>query len=226
MNDEDEALNDNEISTKRRQKKDNQTNTTGRKRKGKKYKKLKDKINIKEDSKNLDDLSELAQSYKKRDEQEECISHLESFYNKLKEKQIDLESIITKKNLKYFQNINPKEHILIDLLLMKIYVIIFSSEDFYQNYFSNDDENEEKITLVLSLIEEPIEIINNFSDNFISLEIFKLKENVLKLIKFIYINSIEHLGHICCRTCFKRTIRRRRKIIFKQINSRITICFL
>ena len=93
MKDEDEILNDNEISTKRRLKKGNM-DSTRKKKKGKKLKNLKKNIKIKEDSKK-EDLSELGQSYKKRDEPEECISHLESFYNSLKE--IDLENIITKK---------------------------------------------------------------------------------------------------------------------------------
>ena len=45
--------------------------------------------------------------------------------------------------------------------------------------------------LVLSLIEEPLKVIDSFSDYFISLENFQLKENILKLIKFIYINLKE-----------------------------------
>ena len=43
----------------------------------------------------------------------------------------------------------------------------------------------------MDLIEEAINIIDNFGDYFISLENFELKENLLKLIKFIYINLKE-----------------------------------
>ena len=90
--------------------------------------------------------------------------------------------------MEYFENINPKENCKIDLILSKIYGKILSSEDFYKDYFVDADENEEKLPLVLSLIEETIQVIDNFSDYFISFDIFKLKQNLLKLIKFIYIN--------------------------------------
>ena len=126
---------------------------------------------------------ELKECYKKREDIEECLSKLQNFYNNLNE--IDLESLITEKNIEYLQNLNPEENIRVDLLLSKIYNKIFSSEDFYKDYFSNEEENEDKMPLVLSLIEEPIKIIDGLMDYVISLENFQLKENLLKLIKFI-----------------------------------------
>ena len=122
-----------------------------------------------------------------------CYSNLQEFYDGLKK--IDLESLITKENMKYFEEINPKENAQIDLILIRIYSKIFSSEDFYQNYFSDKDEIEEKVPLILSLIDESIQVIDNFSDYFLSDEIFKLKENLLKLIKFLYINLKEQIGN-------------------------------
>ena len=183
MKKSDDEFDDTEISTKRNIKKTSKKTT--KKKKEKKGKKVKDK-KVKTKDRDRDeskDYNELEESYDNREDIEECISHLQAYYDSLKT--IDLESIITKNNLKYLQNINPQENVQIDLILIKIYNKIFESEEFYTNYFSDEDENEKKMPLVLDLIEEPIKVIDSFSDYFISLEHFKLKENILKLIKFI-----------------------------------------
>ena len=178
-----ENLDDTDMTSKRSKKKSSRT--TGRKNKGKKSKKEK-VTKKKKEIRDLEEYPELEESYENRDDIEECVSHLNEFYKSLTT--IDLESLITKTNMNFFENMNPKENVQIDLLLCKIYAKIISSEDFYQNFFSDEDENGEKVPLVLSLIEESIQILDNFSDYFISFEIFKFKENLLKLIKFIYIN--------------------------------------
>ena len=188
MKDEEQQLDEEEISTKRSLKKNHYT--TARKKKGKKPKKEK-AVKEKKSSKNFEDLDELEKSYERKDNIDESISHLETYYKELK--LIDLENIITKQNIKIFQNLKKTENIQIDLLLAKIYSKILSSEDFYNNYFQDVNKNQKKISLVLNLIEEAISIIDDFSDEFISFEFFKLKENLLKLIKFIYINFKEEL---------------------------------
>jgi len=164
---------------------------SNKKKKGKKAKKSKTK-NEKEKLEVPKEFIELAESYENRDNPEECISHLETFYNSLTK--INLDTLITKKNIKYFKNLNPNENVQIDLILSRIYSKIFNSDSFYKTYFYDDEENEVKIPLILSLIEEPLKIISNFGDLFISFDNFKLKENILKLIKFIYINLKEVLS--------------------------------
>ena len=186
MKDEEQQLNEKEISTKRNLKKNYYS--TARKKNGKKPK----KENITKEKKNpnnFEDLDELEKSYESKDNIDESISHLETYYKELKI--IGLENIVTRQNIKIFQNIKKKENIQIDLLLTKIYSKIFSSEDFYDNFFDDVNKNQKKISLVLNLIEEAISVIDDFSDDFISFEFFKLKENLLKLIKFIYINFKE-----------------------------------
>ena len=137
-------------------------------------------------------INELKESYKSREDKDECFSHLHSFCDDLNI--VDLDNLINKDNVKYFQKLNEENNILIDLLLSKIYNKIFNSEDFYKNYFSEDkDENKKKIPLVINLLEESIKIIDNFKDNILSLEFFQLKENILKLIKFMHINLKESL---------------------------------
>ncbi len=185
---EDYEDDDTEMTTKRSKK--SSKDSSRKKKKGKKTKKEK----IKSESDRTDDTaggSELQQSYENREDSKECLNHLQTFYNSLNN--VDLDNLITKRNVKYFQNLNPQENIEIDLYLSKIYAKIFSSDGFYNNFFSDEDENSKKVPLVMDLIEEAIEVIDNFGDYFISLENFELKQNLLKLIKFIYINLKEDI---------------------------------
>ena len=137
-------------------------------------------------------LNELEECYNCRKDPEECFLHLQNFYNNLNE--INLDELITEENLNYFLDINQNENIKIDILLSKIYNKILSCEDIYKTYFTDDkEENKKKLSLLMKLIVEPIIIIENFYHIFVSLEIFQLKENILKLIKFIYINLKDYL---------------------------------
>ena len=137
-------------------------------------------------------VNELEESYNYRDDPEECFLHLQNFYNDLKE--INLNELLTEENLNYFLNINQNENIKIDVLLSKIYNRILSTEDIYKNYFTGKKkENKKKLELIMKLMVEPIIIIENFSHCFVSLENFQLKENLLKLTKFIYINLKDYL---------------------------------
>ena len=190
MRRDEEGFDDTDMSTKRSSKKSDRT--TGKRKKAKNMKKGRS-IKTKKINKDLEQYNELEESYENRDNPQECYSHLQEFYNSLKK--IDLESLITKNNMKFFEEMNPKENAQIDLILSKIYGKILSSEEFYENYFSDEEEIEEKLPLVLSLIDESIQVIDNFSDYFISYDNFKLKENLLKLIKFLYINLKEKIAN-------------------------------
>jgi hypothetical protein len=80
------------------------------------------------------------------------------------------------------------------VLLSKIYSKIFSSEDIYKNFFTDDkNENKKKVSMIMKIMVEPIIILENFNHCFISLENFQLKESLLKLTKFLYINLKDSL---------------------------------
>ena len=154
-----ETLDDTDMTSKRSKEKSGRS--AGKKNKGKKSKK--EKIaKKKKEKRDLEEYNELEESYENREDIEECLSHLNEFYKSLTT--IDIENLITKTNMNFFENMNPKENVQIDLLLSKIYAKIINSEDLYQSFFSDENENEEKIPLILSLIEESIQIIDNFSD--------------------------------------------------------------
>ena len=164
-----------------------------KKKKGKESKTEQKDTEVPQKEPEIKKVSELEESYNSRDDPEECFLHLQNFYNDLKE--INLNELLTQKNLDYFLNINQNENIKIDVLLSKIYNKILSTEDIYKNFFTNNKkENKKKLELIMKLMVEPIIIIENFNHCFVSLENFQLKENLLKLTKFIYINLKDSLA--------------------------------
>ena len=173
-----------ETSTKRTKKSSSSANT--KKSKPKKTKKTKS-----ETEGRTKETNELSLSVKNTKNIEKCLSYLESYFHNLNTS--NLENIITEKNLNNFQKLNEIENIEVDLLLTKIYNKIFSSEYLYSTFFSDQEENEDKIDITLALIDEVLQNIENFDDAVISLENFQLKGNILKLIKFMKINLKESL---------------------------------
>ena len=137
------------------------------------------------------DTSELSLSVKNTQNIEKCLSYLESYLNNLNLSDID--NIITEKNLTNFQKLDEIENIEVDLLLTKIYNKIFGSENLYTSFFSDLDEDEQKIDITLALIDEAVQNIENFDDAVVSLDNFELKGNILKLIKFLKINLKKNL---------------------------------
>ena len=125
-------------------------------------------------------------SIKNKKNVEECLSHLELFLQELNTS--DFEVIIKEKNIEKLQKLSEVENIQIDLFLTKIYNKILGSEILYTDYFSDHDDNETKIELMLAILEEAIRIIENLEDNVISKDNFELKGNIVKLIKFMKIN--------------------------------------
>ena len=135
--------------------------------------------------------NELSLSVKNSKNIEKCLSYLKSYFTNLNTS--DLDNVITEKNLKNFEKLGELENIQVDLLLTKLYHKIICSESLYTSYFSDYEENESKIELALGFLDEVLKNVENFDNDLISLENFELKENVLKLIKFMKINLKEAL---------------------------------
>ena len=171
-------------STKRTTKSSN--SSRGKKTKPKKSKKTKSETEVKSK-----DTSELSLSVKNSNNIEKCLSYLESYLTNLNVN--NLNNIITEKNLKNFQKLNELENIQVDLLLTKIYNKIIGADSLYTKFFSDEEENETKIGIVMELIEEILKNVENFDNDLISFENFELKGNILKLIKFMKINFKEDL---------------------------------
>ena len=177
------------LSTKRSLK--SKVNIKNRKKKSKKGKKASSKIDADEYNKESNKSSELSLSIKHRNNIKECLSHLELFFTDINN--MNLNEILTEKNIKNLQKLSDIENIQIDLYLTKLYNKILSFENIYTEYFNDEEEKDNKIELVLALLEEALKNLENLEDYVISMENFELKNNILKMIKFIKINLKDSL---------------------------------
>ena len=176
-------MSDSEKTTKKRLKL-----SSKKKDKNKNRKKIRTKIEREHFKKGSNSLN---LSIKNKDNIDDCLANLELFLKELDT--TDLDDIITEKNIEKFQKISEIENIQVDLFMTKIYNKILSSEKFYTDYFSEHDENDIKIELVLMIIEEAIKIIENLEDIVISKDNFDLKGNLINFIRFMKINLKEDM---------------------------------
>ena len=89
-------------------------------------------------------------------------------------------------NLDILKKINAKDNIKINLILSKIYNNIISNESLYSQYLI--EITEEKINLIMQIIDECIILIQKLQGFVFDPELFKFKEKTLSLIKCIYFN--------------------------------------
>ena len=123
---------------------------------------------------------ELSKAYNKIYDISKCCDYLK---NCLKFK----ENNITKENIEKLKILSNKNNILINILISQLYFKII-----------NDENSFDKITnesnLLISLCNGIIKLINSFQELIISDEIYLLKKQTIKLIKFIYINYKSNLN--------------------------------
>ena len=93
---------------------------------------------------------------------------------------------INSENLDILKKINAKDNIKINLILSKIYNNIISNESLYSQYLI--EITEEKINLIMQIIDECIILIQKLQGFVFDPELFKFKEKTLSLIKCIYFN--------------------------------------
>ena len=101
----------------------------------------------------------------------------------------DINDILTKENLKFFQSLSLKENIRINLLINKIYMNIISKDNLYDEYLLSIDEKDiEKVQILLQFIDNSISIIEKLANFIFSSEIFEFKKKIIELIKCLYYN--------------------------------------
>ena len=93
---------------------------------------------------------------------------------------------VNSENLDILKKINAKDNIKINLILSKIYSNIISNESLYSQYLI--EITEEKINLIMQIIDECIILIQKLQGFVFDPELFKFKEKTLSLIKCIYFN--------------------------------------
>ena len=98
----------------------------------------------------------------------------------------DISIFLTEDNLYILQNLNYRDNVRINLLLVDIYIKIISNQSLYSIYLA--DYTEEKLHSILQILDECITLITKLPGFILHPEIFKLKEKTLSLVKCIYFN--------------------------------------
>jgi len=98
----------------------------------------------------------------------------------------DISNLLTEDNVYILQNLNYRDNIKINLLLVKIYINIISNQSLYSIYLV--EYTEEKLHLILQIIDECITLITKLPGFILDPIIFKFKEKTMSFIKCIYFN--------------------------------------
>jgi hypothetical protein len=147
---------------------------TENKSKENKEKKKEENINKKSDSKELLSL----------------IDTLKDFETDLKSLK-SINSILTKDNFNFFKKLFLKENILINLSLIRIYMGIINNKSLYNEYLvsiNNKESDNEKIDILLMLIDNCVSLTEKLDGFVFSYFLFQFKKKIIELVKCIYFN--------------------------------------
>ena len=121
------------------------------------------------------------------------VNNLSHFNHELKSLK-DVSFFITEENIGILKKLNEKDNIKINLLLSKLYINLISNESLYSNFLV--EITEQKLNLIMQVIEECIILIQKLSGFVFDPEMFKFKEKTLSLIKCIYWNCKKKITNI------------------------------
>ena len=147
---------------------------TENKSKENKEKKKEENINKKSDSKELLSL----------------IDTLKDFETDLKSLK-SINSILIKENFLFFKKLFLKENILINLSLIRIYMGIINNKSLYNEYLvsiNNKESDNEKIDILLMLIDNCVSLTEKLDGFVFSYFLFQFKKKIIELVKCIYFN--------------------------------------
>ena len=120
---------------------------------------------------------DLSKAYKETYDTLKCFEILTNCYNILNHEEFKL----SKENLDKLKRMAIRNNILLNIIISQIYLRIIKNEDLFDKISNNS-------LLLISLGNEIIKIIDSLSEMVINEEIYILKKQVIKLIRFIYIN--------------------------------------
>ena len=121
------------------------------------------------------------------------VNNLSLFNHELKSLK-DVSFFINEENLDVLKKLNERDNIKTNLLLSKLYINLISNESLYSNFLV--EINDQKINLLMQMIDECIILIQKLSGFVFDLEMFKFKEKTLSLIKCIYWNCKQKITNI------------------------------
>ena len=120
---------------------------------------------------------ELSKAYKETYDTLKCYEILTNCYNILNHEEFKL----SKENLEKLKRMAIRNNIILNIMISQIYLRIIKNEDLFDKISDNS-------FLLISLGNEIIKIIDSLSQMIINEDIYLLKKQVIKLIRFIYIN--------------------------------------
>ena len=121
------------------------------------------------------------------------MNNLSLFNHELKSLK-DVSFFINEENLDILKKLNERDNIKTNLLLSKLYINLISNESLYSNFLV--EINDQKINLLMQMIDECIILIQKLSGFVFDPEMFKFKEKTLSLIKCIYWNCKSKITNI------------------------------
>ena len=121
------------------------------------------------------------------------VNNLSLFNHELKSLK-DVSFFINEENLDVLKKLNERDNIKTNLLLSKLYINLISNESLYSNFLV--EINDQKINLLMQMIDECIILIQKLSGFVFDPEMFKFKEKTLSLIKCIYWNCKSKITNI------------------------------
>ena len=121
------------------------------------------------------------------------VNNLSQFNYELKSIK-DISFFLTMENFELLKKLSARDNIKINLLLSRIYINIISNESLYLNYLL--EISEQKINLIIQIIDECIILIQKLSGFVFDPEMFKFKEKTLSLIKCIYFNRKKEITNL------------------------------
>ena len=107
----------------------------------------------------------------------------------------NLDNILSKENLDFFNSLIEKDNIKINLLLSKIFTNIISNDFLYKTYIPSITESgNNKIEIILELINNIVLVVEKLDTFIFSFELFNLKRKTLSLLNHLYNNCHSKLN--------------------------------
>ena len=105
----------------------------------------------------------------------------------------DLNFLLNYENFEILKKLNEKDNVRINLIISKIFLDIINKESLYSNFLLVF--NEDKINLIIQIIEESVSLTKKLNGFIFDSNIFKFKIKILSLTKFIYFNHKSNLNN-------------------------------
>ena len=104
----------------------------------------------------------------------------------------NLNYLLNYENFEILKKLNEKDNVRINLILSKIFLDIINKESLYSNFLL--EFNEDKINLIIQIIEESASLIKKLNGFIFDSNIFKFKIKILSLTKFTYFNHKSNIN--------------------------------